>query len=246
MIKAIVIDDEISSIELICKLLQLYCKDVNVINTANSTQSAYTVISETKPDLIFLDVQMQDGTGFDLLKRFEKIEFKIIFITAHQQFAIDAFKFCAIDYLQKPISPLHLISAVEKMRQNISSGDITLKINALINNLSSAQKKKIVLKTFDKIYSVSAGEISRLESEGNYTTVYLTDSKKITVSRLLKEFDELLTSEGFVRSHQSHLINLDFFYCFEKTTNTIVMKDGSKIPVSSRKKEQILSMLNSR
>lgn len=105
MIKAIVIDDEISSIELICKLLQLYCTDVNVINTANSTQSAYTVISETKPDLIFLDVQMQDGTGFDLLKRFEKIEFKIIFITAHQQFAIDAFKFCAIDYLQKPISP---------------------------------------------------------------------------------------------------------------------------------------------
>lgn len=246
MIKAIVIDDERSSVELICNLLQLYCKDVSVISTANCTQSAYIAIAEKKPDLIFLDVQMQDGNGFDLLNRFEMIEFKIIFITAHQQFAIDAFKFCAIDYLQKPISPLHLISAVEKMRQNISSGDITLKINALINNLSSSQKKKIVLKTFDKIYSVSAGEISRLESEGNYTTVHLADSKKITVSRLLKEFDELLAPEGFVRSHQSHLINLDFFYCFEKTTSTIVMKDGSKIPVSSRKKEQILSMLNTR
>lgn len=246
MIKAIIIDDEINNQELISNLLKSYAENIQVVALANSVETAYQAIMEHHPDLIFLDIQMPDGTGFDLLKKFEKINFKIIFVTAHQEFAIEAFKYSALDYLLKPLSPTNLIEAVKKVEESISSEDLNLKLKILLSNIAEPikSKKKIVLKTMERIYSVDIDDIIRFESDGGYTKVYLVDGKRIMVSRTMKEFDDLLLDVGFLRVHHSHLVNMNHLFCFEKAEGHVVMKDESIVPVSNRKKDQLLELLN--
>lgn len=245
MIKAVIIDDEAGSIELTTNLLKLCGANVQVIGTAYSVESGYHLLLNNPPDLVFLDVEMKDGTGFDLLKRFGTIDFKVIFITAHQEFAIAAFKFSALDYLLKPVSPLDFVAAVKKAEQAMSGEELNVKLQTLLYNINdqSRSRKKVVLKTIDRIYAIYAADIVRFESDGSYTTVYLNDGKKIMVSRLLKEFDEMLASNGFVRPHQSHLVNIEQMFCFAKTESHIVMKDESIVPVSARKKELMMSLI---
>lgn len=247
MIKAVVIDDEKNNQELIVNLLNLYCKNVDVCGTANSVETGYKLISEQAPELIFLDVQMQDGTGFDLLKLFPKIGFKVVFVTAHEEFAIDAFKVSALDYLMKPVSPAHIITSVAKAEELISQEELNVKFQTLLTNVGkqNGSRKKIVLKTQERIYSVELTTIIRFESDGNYTKVFLSDGNRIMVTKLIKEFDEMLAEYGFIRVHQSHLINPEYLFFFEKTENTVVMKDNSKVPVSARKKDVVMGILNS-
>lgn len=246
MIKAVIIDDEINNQELISNLLKSYTENVQVVGLANSVDSAYKAIHEHHPDLIFLDIQMPDGTGFDLLKKFEKINFKIIFVTAHQEFAIEAFKYSALDYLLKPLSPANLLAAVKKAEETMGEDELNTKLKILLNNIAEPikNKKKIVLKTMERIYSVDLDDIIRFESDGGYTKVYLTDGKRIMVSKTMKEFDDLLLDAGFLRVHHSHLINMNHLFCFEKTEGHVVMKDDSIVPVSNRKKDQLLELLN--
>ncbi|HRF99612.1 MAG: LytTR family DNA-binding domain-containing protein [Bacteroidia bacterium] len=246
MIKAVIIDDEINNQELISNLLKSYAENVQVVGLANSVDSAYKAINEHHPDLIFLDIQMPDGTGFDLLKKFEKINFKIIFVTAHQEFAIEAFKYSALDYLLKPLSPANLLAAVKKAEETMGEDELNTKLKILLNNIAEPikNKKKIVLKTMERIYSVDLDDIIRFESDGGYTKVYLTDGKRIMVSKTMKEFDDLLLDAGFLRVHHSHLINMNHLFCFEKTEGHVVMKDDSVVPVSNRKKDQLLELLN--
>lgn len=245
MIKAVIIDDEAGSIELTTSLLKLCEVPVQVIGTAYSIESGYHLLLNNPPDLVFLDVEMKDGTGFDLLKRFETIDFKVIFITAHQEFAIAAFKFSALDYLLKPVSPLDFVTAVKKVEQLINGEEFNVQLQTLLYNINdqSRSRKKVVLKTIDRIYAIYASDIIRFESDGSYTTVYLNDGKKIMVSRLLKEFDEMLTPSGFARPHQSHLVNIEQMFCFARAESHIVMKDDSIVPVSARKKELIMSLI---
>lgn len=246
MIRAIIIDDEANNQELISNLLKAYAENIEVVALANSVETAYKAISEHQPDLIFLDIQMPDGTGFDLLKKFEKINFKIIFVTAHQEFAIEAFKYSALDYLLKPLSPANLIEAVKKVEESMSSEDLNLKLKTLLSNITEPgkNKKKIVLKTMERIYSVDINDIIRFESDGGYTKVYLVDGKRIMVSRTMKEFDDLLLDAGFLRVHHSHLINMNHLFCFEKAEGHVVMKDDAIVPVSNRKKDHLLELLN--
>lgn len=246
MIRAVIIDDEINNQELIFNLLKTYADNVQVVGVANSVDSAYKTINEHHPDLIFLDIQMPDGTGFDLLKKFEKINFKIIFVTAHQEYAIEAFKYSALDYILKPLSPSNLLSAVKKMEDAISSEELNLKLKTLLNNITepAKNKKKIVLKTMERIYSVDLDDIIRFESDGGYTKVYLVDGKRIMVSKTMKEFDDLLMDTGFLRVHHSHLINMNHLFCFEKAEGHVVMKDDSIVPVSNRKKDHLMELLN--
>ena len=246
LIRSLIVDDEVNNRELISNLLNSFCQEISVVGSAQSVETAYKAINELKPDLVFLDVEMADGTGFDLLKLFPKVDFKVIFVTAHQEFAIEAFKFSVVDYLLKPISPANLILAVKKATESISNDELTEKYQILVNNVSESvkQKKKIVLKTMERIYSVDISDIVRMESDGNYTKVYLHDGKRIMVSKTMKEFDELLTDVGFVRVHHSHLINMNFLFCFEKGEGHIVMKDNSTVPVSNRKKDQLLELIN--
>ncbi len=246
MIRAVIIDDEINNQELISNLLKTYADNVQVVGVANSVGTAYKTINEHHPDLIFLDIQMPDGTGFDLLKKFEKINFKIIFVTAHQEYAIEAFKYSALDYILKPLSPSNLLSAVKKMEDAISSEELNLKLKTLLNNITepAKNKKKIVLKTMERIYSVDLDDIIRFESDGGYTKVYLVDGKRIMVSKTMKEFDDLLMDTGFLRVHHSHLINMNHLFCFEKAEGHVVMKDDSIVPVSNRKKDHLMELLN--
>jgi two-component system LytT family response regulator len=246
MIKAVIIDDEINNQELISNLLKSYAENVQVLGLANSVESAYQAINEHQPDLIFLDIQMPDGTGFDLLKKFDKINFKIIFVTAHQEFAIEAFKYSALDYLLKPLSPANLLAAVKKAEETMGSDELNMKLKILLNNIAEPikNKKKIVLKTMERIYSVDLDDIIRFESDGGYTKVYLTDGKRIMVSKTMKEYDDLLLDVGFLRVHHSHLINMNHLFCFEKAEGHVVMKDDSIVPVSNRKKDQLLELLN--
>jgi len=246
MIKAVVIDDETNNQELICNLLSSYAENIQLASVACSVESGYQAIVEHQPDLVFLDIQMPEGTGFDLLKKFEKINFKVIFVTAHQEYAIEAFKYSALDYLLKPLSPSNLISAIKKVEESFNSEELNLKLKTLLSNITepAKTKRKIVLKTMERIYSVDLNDVIRFESDGGYTKVYLLDGKRIMVSRTMKEFDDLLTDVGFLRVHNSHLINMNFLFCFEKTEGHIVMKDDSIVPVSNRKKEQLLELLN--
>jgi len=246
MIKAIIIDDEANNQELISNLLSSYAENIQVVKTANSVETAYQAINDYQPDLIFLDIQMPDGTGFDLLKKFDKINFKVIFVTAHQEYAIEAFKYSALDYLLKPLSPANLIAAVKKVEESFNSEELNLKLKTLLSNISEPfkNKKKIVLKTMERIYSVDINDIMRFESDGGYTKVYLVDGKRIMVSKTMKEFEDLLLEANFLRVHNSHIVNMNHLFCFEKTEGHVVMKDDSIVPVSNRKKEQLLELLN--
>lgn len=245
MIKTVIIDDEVPNIELISNLIRLYAPQLEIAGVAGSVAEGSHVILKTKPELVILDVQMGDGTGFDLLRLIGNPAFKVIFITGHQEYAIQAFHFSAIDYLMKPVSPPDLMNAIRKAEEVISLEELRLKLQSLVSNMEepSAKKKKIILKTLERVYAVGSHEIIRFESEGSYTTAYLANGQKILVSRLLKEFEDLLVSSGFLRVHQSHLVNLDFAFCFEKSDSILVLKDQSKIPVSSRKKDLLLKSI---
>jgi len=180
MIKAIIIDDELNCTELTTNLLKFYGENIELIATADSVESGYQAIINHPPDLVFLDVKMQDGTGFDLLKRLGHIRFKVIFTTAHHEFAIDAFKCSALDYLLKPLSPLHFSDAIKKAQQLINYEEMDVQLKTLLHNVTDTalHKKKIVLKTLDKVYAIYTKDIVRFESEGSYTTVYVQDKKK--------------------------------------------------------------------
>jgi two-component system, LytTR family, response regulator len=245
MIDTLIIDDEPNNVELISQLAARFAPQINIIGTASGVAEAFEFISKHRPALLFLDIELKDGTGFDLLRMTSSIPVKVIFITAHNKYAIDAFQFSAVDYLMKPVSPVQLIAAVQKAEQAVNNDELRLQINTLLSNIAEPvnRNKKIVLKTLERIYITSSDEIIRFESDGNYTTVFLNNGKKVIVSRLLKEFEDLLKDEShFSRVHQSHLVNLDYVFCYEKVENVLKMKDNSAIPVAIRKKEKLLKM----
>lgn len=248
MIKTIIIDDEVKARDTIQHMLAAYCPEIEVIDTAGSVKEGKKVLIAKKPDLVFLDIKMGDGTGFDLLRALDNIDFFIIFVTAFEEFAIRAIKFSALDYILKPIDPDELVSAVEKARGKIVKESMDVKLEALYENLDvfASNNKKIVLKTTGSVHLVKLKDIIRCESEKNYTHFFTMDQEKITVSKTLKEFNELLTEFSFYRVHQSHLINLAHVKRYEKNDGGyLVMDDNSSVPVSFRKKEDLMKLFKS-
>lgn len=245
MIKALLIDDEPANNQLMRTLLTTYAPQVELVGEAGSVAEGCREILRLRPDVIFLDVEMEDGTGFDLLRNLRHLPLHVIFITAHQQFAIDAFSFSALDYLLKPVSPPQLLAAIDKAGQAISNEELRLKLDTLLAHVEEPAnpKKKLVLKTLERVYVVSSDEIVRMESSGSYTTVHLTDGNKILVSRQLKAFDGMLAASGFMRVHQSHLVNLSMVFFYDKTNGEAVLKDKTTVPVASRKKEELLKTI---
>lgn len=243
MIRAIVIDDEVNSRESVKEMLRLYCPEVMVVAEADGVNSGLAGIELNRPELVFLDIRMPDGTGFDLLRKAGNIEFKVIFVTAYEEYAIKAFKFNAIDYITKPLDPDELRSAVEKATKYFSSGTVNESIKLLLESINkppSQQNRKIVLRTLNTVHVIEIDKIIRCESDRNYTAFYLTDEEKILISRSMKEFDEILEGHGFLRVHNSHLINLNFVRKFLKDELICVLKDNSSIPVAFRKREELM------
>lgn len=243
MYKAIIIDDVADARLTLKQDLADYCSDVQVIAEADGVVSGAKILKKEKPDVVFLDIQMQDGTGFDLLDILGDFDFKVIFTTASDAHAIQAFKLSAIDYLLKPIDPDELIKAVEKLQQFQKNDPASFDL--LNDSLQQKQPKRLALNTLDKIHVAEISEIVRCESNVNYTKIYFEDGKNLLVTKTLKEFDELLTPYQFARVHQSHLVNLNFIKSFNKTDGGyLVMKDGSTVSVSSRKRQHIVELIS--
>lgn len=242
---AVIVDDNASIRETLKTLLSIYTMSVNVLAEADGVVEGVKVIRENKPELVFLDVEMNDGTGFDLISRCGKIDFKVIFVTGHDSYAINAFRFSAIDYILKPVDPDDLVKAVEKAITSLSV-DTDLKVSNYIQNKNSSKdQKRIVLSDAQNTYLISILDIIRCESDINYTHFYLQDGRQVMVSKTLKVYDELLSEFGFFRSHQSHLVNLRFFDRLDKTEGGVIfLKNGETIPISTRKREGLLQELN--
>ena len=242
MIEVIIIDDEKKARENLVNYLSKYCNDVVVIAEADGVDSGIIQIAKNNPDIIFLDIRMQDGTGFDLLDRINKIDFEVIFVTAYDQYAIKAFKFSALDYILKPIDPDELVKAVNKLKKKSDFSEIKLKLNTFFEN--SKELKRIALPTFEGYRFINIAQITRIESDGNYSNVYTTSNKKMLVTRILKEFEKMLIPHGFSRVHKSHLINHNYIRDYIKGEGgTVIMEDGTEIEVSRRRKSSFLSAL---
>ncbi len=238
MKKALIIDDEQRTRELIAKMIDSFDLGITAIPAGENVKSGLLAIEEHKPDIVFLDIQMPDGTGFDLLKAIPNKNFEVIFITAHEEFAIKAIKFSALDYILKPIDPEELRGAVERALEGMNQQKETPQFEALQNNINPTQKKRLVLKTQESVHVVDLDHIIRCEADRNYTSFFLTEGKKILVSRTLKEYETLLTGHSFLRVQQSHLINLNFVERYDKGNGgSVVMKDGSEVPLSSAKRD---------
>jgi len=244
MIKAIIIDDIEQARITLKKDLETYAPDVQVIAEAGGVIEGAKLLKTIKPDVLFLDIQMQDGSGFDLLDILKEINFKIIFITASDAHAIKAFRYAAIDYLMKPVDPDELVEALKKLREeNVNESEKYKLLNDSLKNNHKAHER-LALHTQDKIHIVNIQEIIRCESNVNYTEFHFSGGKKLLVTKTLKDFEDLLSDQGFYRVHQSHLINTKYIKEFVKTDGGyLLMNDGCNVPVSTRKRPEVMKML---
>ena len=203
-------------------------------------------VAKFHPDLVFLDVKIHGENGFDLLKQLDEIDFEVIFTTAYDNYAVQAFKFSALDYLLKPIDPDDLKQAVDKLKTKLSKNELAKKFDVLFHNLKNLEgaSKRITIPTVNGLVFLQVSDIIRCQSDVNYTTIYLTDRHKMTVAKTLKEFEALLEEYDFYRVHNSHLINLAFVRSYHKGKGGYVsLSDGSEIEVSTRRKEAFLRRL---
>jgi two-component system LytT family response regulator len=228
MLRTIVIDDEKLSREVICNYLKEYCTDIDVVATASSVKTAWKTIKKHNPDFIFLDIEMADGKGFDLLTMFEKISFKVIFVTAYSEYAVKAFRFSAVDYLLKPVKIDELISAVEKIRKLNDQGTGIDLISNLIKNLNngSASPETLVIPHLKGFEVLKIPEIIMCQADGYCTNFFLTGKRKIVSSRNLKHFNELLEDHGFIRIHHSYLININHVGGYSRQGEVFLSEDN--------------------
>lgn len=244
MFRTLIIDDESPVRNTLRKLLDKICPQVKIVGEANSIKTGVIAIRETIPDLVLLDIKMGDGTGFDLLNQIENVNFKIIFITAYEEFAIRAFEFSAIDYILKPVNPEKLADAV-KRAEHITNSDFSTHLRALKDNIDNPEglNKKIVLKSRESIYLLNIDDLVHCGSEGSYTVFETIDNQRIIISKGLKEYDQLLSGSGFLRIHRSHLINLKHVKRFDKQDGGyVIMNGGIKVSVSSSGRERLLNL----
>ena len=239
MIKTIIIEDEEQNKDRLVNLLNKHCPEVKIVGDAISVKGAYDLIRKINPDLILLDIQLIDGTAFDLLKLFGEINFHIIFITAFDEYALKAFRFNALDYLLKPVDPDELIVAVNRA-VNQFNPSFKLQLNNASTNLSSKEFDKIVLKDLTNIFLVNLSEITYCKSDGNYTEFHLLKEKSIIISKPIKEYESCLKYSDFLRIHRSYLINLKHFKRFEKSDGgKVFLTDDTEIPVASSRRDEI-------
>lgn len=246
-IRSIIIDDELNNCENLKNILERYCPEVEVSGMAHNATEGLELITKENPQLIFLDVQMPGGSGFDLLESIKKPTFDVVFVTAYNQYAIKAIRQSAIDYLLKPVNILELKEAVSRVGEKINNKDNENEklLNYLDNQRNTKSQRKIALPSIERLLFVKVEDIIRCKGENNYTHFYLLDGSSILVSKTLKEYEEILSEEKFIRVHQSHLINARHVVSFEKRDGGYLkMSDGSTVTISRQRKEFVLSTLS--
>lgn len=247
MIRAIIIDDEQHCIDRIDYLLKPYKKKIVTVGTYSSVEYGIEGIKKLQPDVLFLDVQIHDKTGFDVLKAFNTYPFEVVFTTAFESYALQAFKFSAIDYLLKPIDEEDFNKAMLKVKEKIKTKDFSKKVEHLLNNINKDDsQKKISIPTFDGLVFLKVSDIIRCKSDVNYTNIFTVDNQKIMVSKTLKYFETLLMDCNFFRVHNSHLINLQYIKKYTKGKGGYVtLIDDTVIEVSTRRKEEFINAIKS-
>ena len=243
--KAVIIEDEERSTIVLQNLLETYCPDVEVVGNATSVQDGIKTVNALQPDILFLDVQIVGGTGFDILEKLNNTTVSIIFTTAYDHYALKAFKFSAIDYLLKPIDIDELKIAVKKVTAPNQQAEDEFKIKNLLSNIKNPSEDPVLLvSTLEAVEFVRIREIIRCEAQGAYTQLILKDTKSVMVSKVIKEFEFLLQEYGFYRVHQSHLINLREVRKYIKSENYLLMRDGAQIQLARSRKDDFFNVLH--
>ncbi len=245
IIESVIIDDESAFINTLNVMIKEH-PEFKIVGTARSVKEGIVLINSLKPDIVFLDIQLGDGLGFDVLKETSSLNFIVIFVTAFDYYAVEAFRFSAIDYLLKPISSDNLKEALDKVNERIDERGLRSKIDLFLNNYHSREKhnKKIVLKELDTHHVLSVDDIICCSAEGSYTKFYIKGNIRIVVSKHLKEYEKLLENYDFIRVHRSHLVNINKINKYEKRDGGILsLEEEIKVIVSVRKKDKISSIL---
>lgn len=246
MINTILVDDEIGSIRILQRLLKSYCPNVNLLGTASEVGAAFHLISECKPDLVLLDIEMSKGNAFDLLNRLMPMDFQVIFVTAFDNYAIKAIKYSAVDYLLKPVGVDDLCSAIARVKEKPGANELAEQMKILLNNVGflQASQQKMAIPTITGLTFVPLQNVLRLEAKGSYTKIFLTTSETILATRTIKEYEEVLPESLFFRIHHTHIINLSHVEKYEKGRGGMVlMEDGSAIEVAVRRREEFMRKL---
>ena len=241
MLKIILIEDEQKAREALKKMLQILSIDIEIVAETGRVNEAVHLINELNPDLIFLDIKLQDGSGFDILEQIARPDFKIIFTTAYNEYAIKAFKVSALDYLLKPIDPIELQTVLQKATGLIDNEKEYQSLLSVFKNNEKAADKKIVLKTTESRYIIYQKDIIRLEADGAYT-LFITKNQNIIASKNIKYYQDLLDENMFMRCHQSHLVNYKQVKSVYKN-DKLLLSNGDIIPISIRKKPEIIKRL---
>ena len=245
-LRTIIVDDELDAVNFIQTIIKEYCPMLEIVGKANTALDGIKTINEVKPDLVFLDVEMPHGSGFDLLSQFPEKTFDVIFITAFNHYAIKAIKFSAVDYILKPINISEFIQAVEKViEKRNSSVNQNSNYIALLENLKTSLPFKLAIPTSDGMEYLKTKDIIRIEADRSYSWFYLVNKRKILVSKNLKEYQELLNDRNFFRPHNSHLINLEHVKRYIRSEGgAIEMSDGSQVPISRTRKDLFLTHMS--
>ena len=247
--KALIVDDESRARDSVRELAQLCCPDIQSFSEADSIQSGVIAIANQKPDILFLDVDLGDGNGFDLLEEIRNEEsIQVIFITAHNEYALKALKASAVDYLLKPVKPSELIAAVGKVKKKLKQYELNDQIDTLLYNLNHEEKgiQKIAIKTVDSIHLINVNHIIYCQSDGGYTTFHLINNQKIVNAKLLGDYEAILPANLFMRIHQSYLVNLNYVVRYDKKEKQyLVTTENHTLPVSTRKREKLIAYLDS-
>ncbi len=239
---AVIIDDMPLAIASLASDIGDHCPDIEILDNAESVVSGAKLIKKNKPDIVFLDIEMPDGLGFDLLDLLNPPFPCIIFVTASNEYAIRAFRYAAIDYLMKPVDPEQLVEAVKRAKENLGTKGDQISIAKKV--MAKQNSDQIALNTQQELKIVNIVDIIRCQSDSNYTTFYFSNGEKIIVTKPLKEYENTLAPSGFIRTHQSHLVNLKSIESFQKSDGGyLVLKNGEMIPVSVRKRPNVIEAI---
>lgn len=250
MITALLVDDDQHLRTGLKALLDRYTNDIVIVGEAESVKTGISAIEKWQPQVIFLDIHLSDGTGFDILEQLAqkqgKIKAHIVFITAHEQYAVKAFRFSALDFLLKPVDFEELQNTMAKIKAATGKDNSFEHIDLLLENIRKKvdNYKRIALSTSDGIHLFEVSDIIRCEAKANYTQFYIKNHKPVLISKTLKEYEELLSEHGFERVHQSHLINLAYLKSYIKNDGGyVIMADQSNIPIAQSKKEKLQELI---
>ncbi len=247
MISTLIIDDEADGREALRIAIEKFCPEVSLAGIYETPEQGLAAIQHLKPDLVFLDVQMPHMSGFDLLQRLSPVTFEVIFVTAHDQYAIKAIRFSALDYLLKPVDVDDLMHAIGKVKNRLQQKNSAYQYQSVLNNIQYRARKieRLAVPTFEGIEFFNTDHIIYCQADGNYTTLFLTNKQSTLISRNLKDFESLLAASGFCRVHHSYLINMKHIQKYVKGEGGyVILTDHYHVDISRRRKEEFLSLLD--